>query len=82
MTKKSLVVISILSIVATYGFAIIDALANPSANQSGLPFKFGSYALFGTASTNYSVLVLDIAFWFVVIWGIWKIFLNKSKSKK
>ncbi|OGH24283.1 MAG: hypothetical protein A3B47_00770 [Candidatus Levybacteria bacterium RIFCSPLOWO2_01_FULL_39_24] len=77
MTKKSLVIILILSTVATYGLGIIDALANPSANQAGLPFKFGSYALFGTASTNYSTLALDVAFWFLVIWGVWKLLLKK-----
>lgn len=79
MTKKSFVVILILSVITTYGLGIIDALANSSANQAGLPFKFGSYALFGTARTNYSILILDIIFWFAVIWGIWKIFQKKKK---
>lgn len=73
MTKKSFVVILILSVVTTYGLGIIDALTNSSANQAGLPFKFGFYALFGTANTNYSILIVDIFFWFVVIWGIWKV---------
>lgn len=82
MTKKSFVVILILSVIVTYGLGIIDALANSSANQAGLPFKFGSYALFGAATTNYSILILDIIFWFLVIWGIWRFFFNKSKSKR
>lgn len=78
MTRKSFVVILILSIAVTYGLGIVDALINSTSNQAGLPFKFGSYALFGTASTNYSILILDIIFWFLVIWGIWKLMSKKS----
>lgn len=73
ISKKAFIVLLILSVVVTYGVAFIDASMNISANQAGLPFKFGSYVLFGTASTNYSTLFLDIVFWFIVIWGIWKI---------
>ncbi|MBI4096130.1 MAG: hypothetical protein HY425_00245 [Candidatus Levybacteria bacterium] len=82
MTKKSFVVILILSVIVTYGLSIADALVNPSANQAGLPFKFGSYALFGTANTTYSILILDIIFWFVVVFGIWKLLQKISKKKK
>ena len=79
MTKKTFVVILVLSVIITYVLGIIDALVNSSANQAGLPFKFGSYALFGTATTNYSTLIVDIFFWFFVIWIIWKV-LNKKKK--
>lgn len=82
MTKKSFVVILILSVIVTYGVALVDASVNSSANQAGLPFKFGSYTLFGTASTNYLILLLDIIFWFGIIWGLWKILQNLSKKKK
>lgn len=81
MSRKSLVVILILSLVVTYGAAFTDALVNTSASKAGLPFKFGSYVLFGTARTNYSFLLLDIAFWFIVIWGVWKI-LQKITAKR
>lgn len=81
MTKKSVVVILILSVIATYGLGITDALMNSSANQAGLPFKFGSYALFGTANTNYSTLILDIAFWFIVLWGLWKMLPKLFKKR-
>ena len=80
MTKKSFVVILILSVFTTYGLGIMDALANSSINQAGLPLKFGSYALFGTANTNYSILILDIAFWFLIIWGIWKLIKRLQKK--
>lgn len=82
MTRRSFVIILILSVVATYGFGIIDALSNPSANKAGLPFKFGSYALFGTANTNYSILILDIIFWFSIIWIAWKIIKRPKKNRK
>ena len=73
ISKKAFVVILVFSLMVTYGMAFVDALMNSSANQAGLPLKFGSYALFGTASTNYLMLLLDIAFWFVIIWIIWKV---------
>ena len=72
MTIKAFVIILVLSVVVTYGVAFVDAVMNTSANQAGLPFKFGSYVLFGEANTNYTGLILDIVFWFVVIWGVWK----------
>jgi len=81
MSKKAFVVILISSVVVTYGMAIMEALMNSSANQAGLPFKFGSYALFGTASTNYPFLLLDIVFWFVIIWGTWRL-LQKVTAKR
>lgn len=76
MSKKAFVVILVFSVMMTYGVGITDALMNTSANQAGLPFKFGSYELFGTASTNYPLLLIDIAFWFVILFGIWKISLK------
>lgn len=82
MTKKSFGVILILSAIVTYGLSIVDAAVNSSANQAGLPFKFGSYTLFGTANTDYSILILDIAFWFLVIFGIWKLLQKLLKKRK
>lgn len=79
MGKKSvfiLVVFLILGVVVTYGVAIVDAFINASASKSGLPLKFGSYSLFGGASTDSGLLLLDIIFWSIVLWVIWKIFLK------
>ena len=47
-------------------------------NVSG---KFNGCADFGAANTNYSTLVLDIIFWFLVLWAIWKM-LRKVIVKK
>lgn len=73
MSKKEFGIILVLSVIATYGLAFIEALMNPLLSQSGLPFKFGSYTLFGEATTSYPTLILDIIFWFVIIFGIWKL---------
>lgn len=73
MSKKAFIIILVLSVVVTYGMAIVGALMNPSASKAGLPLKFGSYTLFGTADTNYVALVLDIVFWFIIILLLWKV---------
>lgn len=75
MTKKSFIIILILSVISTYIAAFIDALISNTllGGSAGLPFKFASGTLFGEASTNYLTLFLNIAFWFMVIWGIWKL---------
>ena len=79
MTKKAFVVILILGIVVTYGTAIVNDLIGGSlvGGKGGIPFTFAS-----GSSTNASILTLDIIFWFVVIWGIWKILQKTSKKKK
>ncbi|MDP3948155.1 MAG: hypothetical protein Q8P87_00420 [bacterium] len=77
MSKKSVltfVVFLVLGVVVTYGVAIVDSFMNTSASKSGLPFKFGSYSLFGGASTDFGLLLLNIIFWSVALWVIWKIF--------
>ncbi len=81
MTKKSFFVILGLSVVVTYGMAFIEAIMNTSSNQAGLPFKFGSYTLFGEAGTNYLFLILDVGFWFIIIWGLRKVLLKITYKK-
>ncbi len=79
MLKKSFVVILILSVVATYGIAILDNLMRGSlvSGKGGFPLKFAS-----GPSTDGTMLILDIAFWFAIIWGIWKILQKTLKKKK
>ena len=81
MSKKAFVVILVLSVVVTYGVAIIDALIRNSllAGEAGFPFRFSSSYFFGE-STNFLMLILDIVFWFIIIWLIWKL-LYKMFSK-
>lgn len=79
MSKKSFIVILVLSIVTTYAVAIIDALMRNSllAGNAGFPFRFSSSYFFGE-STNFLMLLLDIAFWFLILWLIWKFVFRKS----
>ncbi len=80
MTKKSSVVIAILSVVVTYGVASLDFAFNISKGRLiGLPFGFSSFNFFGS-ETESTMLLLDIAFWFLVIWGIWKLMLRLRKK--
>ncbi len=71
MSKKVFVVILVLSVVVTYGAAFVDDVINPSKNPTGFPFGFASFNFLG-GSTNSLMLIFDIVFWFVVIWGVWK----------
>jgi hypothetical protein len=73
MSKKRFVVILVLSVVVTYGVAVVDDLRRNSllAGEGGVPFRFSSGTLFGSGNTNYLMLTLDIFFWFVVIWIVW-----------
>lgn len=72
MSKKSLVIILILSVVVTYVAAFVDDIINPSKHTTGLPFGFASFNFLG-GSNDSLMLILDVAFWFVIIWVLWKI---------
>lgn len=81
MSKKSVltfVVFLVSGVVVTYGAAIVDALRRNSLfGEGGIPFRFTSGATFlGGASTDYFVLFIDVIFWSIVLWIIWKIFLK------
>lgn len=72
MSKKAFVVILVLSIVVTYGVAFVEGLMGGHfLAYGGVPFRF-AYGSFLGGSTDTLMLLLDIAFWFVVIWVIWK----------
>lgn len=77
MTKKSFFIILGLSVITTYGVAIIDASIRNSflAGEAGFPLKFSSSSLFGSENTDYLMLFIDVVFWFVIIFGIWKLIL-------
>ena len=77
MSKKAFVVILVLSVVVTYAAAFVDEIINTSKNTTGLPFGFASFNFLG-GSTNNLMLVLDIAFWFVILWLIWKFLFRRG----
>ena len=76
MSIKSFIIILILSVVVTYGVAVVESIFRETlvAGSAGLPFNFASGTLFGEQNTNYLLLLLDFIFWFIVIWVIWKAF--------
>lgn len=80
MGKKEFGVILVLSVVVTYGAAFIDDIINVAKNPTGLPFGFASFNFLG-GSNNDLMLIFDIAFWFIMILGIWKL-LQKVTAKK
>ena len=79
MTKKSFVVILVLSVIATYIAAFVDEIVNLSKNPTGFPFGFASFNFLGGSNDNL-MLALDIVFWFVVILGIQKLLLKKRRK--
>ena len=71
----TVIVFLVLGVMVTYGVAIIDALRRNSflAGQAGLPFRFSSSSLFGSESTDQFMFLLDVIFWVIVIFGVWKL---------
>lgn len=80
MTKKSFVVIAILSVIVSIFLSVVAFAFGNYDLASGFPFKWSSFNFLGS-NTDYGALLMDVVFWFIVIWGIWKI-LQKAKSKK
>lgn len=75
MTKKSFVIIAILSFFTAIVADILDGVINNTliGGKSGFPFKDSLSLGFegGTSYTN--MFILNVLFWFVVILGIWKV---------
>ena len=80
MTKKSFVVILILSITVSILWSLIAFALGNVTLASGFPLKWSTFNFLGS-DTDYLALLIDIAFWFVVIWGIWKL-LQKTSGKR
>lgn len=91
MTKKIFVVILVLSVIIWHFSRIVQALVEmfifnipsispyPTSNtQTGYPIPLNLDQLDNSRNIYY---LLNISFWFVVIWGAWKL-LQRTKSKK
>lgn len=72
MSKKTLIVILVLSVVVTIGIPLIGFITNSYQVMSGWPFEFTGFSFLG-GSTDYAILLLDIVFWFIIIWVLWKV---------
>lgn len=83
ISPKAFIIILVLSVVVTYGASLVDSLLNNTllAGESGFPFKYSRSTLFGRGSINGMMMFLNVAFWFVVILGVWKV-LQKVTAKK
>jgi uncharacterized membrane protein YjgN (DUF898 family) len=84
MSVKEFVVILGLSVVLMYASSLADALFNNTllGGKSGFPFKDSSTTIFGGGTTNYFLTFLNIVFWFLILLGVWKLFLHFKKSSK
>lgn len=80
MSKKEFVIILVLSVVISISIPLVAFALNIYQFMSGWPLEFSRFNFLGS-TTNYTNFFLDIVFWFLVIWGVWKI-LQKAKSKK
>lgn len=91
MTKKAFVVILGISVAIWYLSRVAQALTElyilespsislypTSNNETGYPIALN---LSQSDNNLYFYYLINIAFWFVVIWGIWKVLL-RTKSKK
>jgi len=81
MTKKVFFISIILSVVLAIILPVIAFALGITAISYGFPLKWTTFSFLGS-HTDYTSLILDIIFWFLVIWGIWKVFKKTSKKKK
>ena len=92
MSRKSFIIILGLSIILWYISKIVQALIEmfvfnipsisiyPTSNvETGYPIFLN---LSRSDSMRYVFYLINITFWFMVIWGIWKIFFKNSGFKK
>lgn len=82
MSKKSLIVILVLSVMVTYGVSIAADLMKGSvlSGEGGIPLKFTESSLFGGTAINLIIFLIDVIFWFIVIWIVWRL-LSKLTNK-
>ncbi len=80
MSKKSFVVILILSVVVTWLAKEVQGVLNFSLGglDVGLPLSFYKCSFISSCTINYGMLVIDIVFWFVVLFVIWKFILKRG----
>lgn len=79
---KKFIILLVLSVVVTYGVMLFQAILFSSlvAGSGGFPLSFTSSSLFSTPSTDYLMLFLDIIFWYIILFVIWKLILKVTKK--
>lgn len=80
MSKKAFFIILGLSVVVNEVAAIVDALFRNSflAGENGVPLRFSSTSLFGGGYINYFIMTVDIVFWFVILYGFFRLFRRRK----
>ena len=70
-------ILLVLSVIVTEAVAVIDSIQNNTfigGGSSGFPLKFSSSGnLFGGGRVHATYLLLDILFWFIVLFLNWKL---------
>lgn len=80
MSKKPLTISLIISIILTVTIPIIGFGLSDSNVVNGFPLQWTSFNLLGS-ETNYLNLLIDIVFWFFILFAFWKLF-SKLMGKK
>lgn len=75
MTKKSFVIIAVLSFITARIADFVDEIINGTllGGKSGFPFKDDTTTILGGGSFNNYLFFLNVIFWFIVIFIIWKL---------
>jgi len=78
MSKKNVlpvVIFLLLGLVTTYVASLIEILLSGEtlAGAAGFPFRYGNSSFFGGAEVNQAMFLLDIAFWSIILFAIWKV---------
>lgn len=83
ISPKAFIVILVLSVVVTWLIKEFQGILNFSLGglNAGLPLNFYQCSFISSCNIAYELLIIDTIFWFVVIWGIWKV-LQKVSAKK
>lgn len=73
------IVFLVLGVVVTYSVAMFGFVTENVNISNGFPFEFTSFNFLGS-ETNQTMLVIDVIFWSIILYGIWKIILKVIKK--
>ncbi|MDO8658194.1 MAG: hypothetical protein Q7K55_05615 [Candidatus Levybacteria bacterium] len=82
ITKKSFVVILILSFFTARIADFVDEVLNGTllVGKSGFPFKDDTTTILGGGTFNNYMFALNVLFWFIVLFILWKLFQKTFKK--
>ncbi len=74
MGKVSFVVITVLSVLITYLLPYLNLFFPINTGVFGFPLQYGTSSFFGGSSFEQLPFLVDVGFWFVVVWSVWVVF--------